>query len=35
LKLNQKLVLITLSTHGKSSSNMKKNWSNCPISRDI
>ena len=36
LKLNQKLVLITLSTHGKPSLNMKKKiWSNHPISRNI
>ena len=36
MKLNQNLVLITLSTHGKPSLNMqKKIWSNHPIPRDI
>ena len=36
MKLNQKLVLITLSTHGKPNLNMQKDiWSNHPIPRDI
>ena len=35
LKLNQKVVKITLSTYDKPSLNMQKNGSDCPISRDI
>ena len=36
LKLNQKVVLTDVSTHGKPSLNMqKKVWWDCPISRDI
>ena len=35
MKLNQKVVRVTLSTNDKPTLNMIKNGSNCPIFRDI